>query len=394
MTEYDVLIVGGGLVGASLALGLENHFLASDLKIGLIDPVFAQAQKKFDNRTIALSETSFKILRALSASSLDVFKTSPIEQIHISKQGRFAITRLKASDLNLKALGYSVEITTLTQTLYEKLSDTHCELIGTQVKEAHRTSHGWSLKLENTKEISTKLLVAADGDHSLLRKQLDIPVTTHHYTQSAMVTTVKIQKPLNNIAYERFISNGSIALLPIGKEGYDAKLVWIGPTDMIQQLVELNAEEKKQQLKKYMGSRLGDNLTIEDSAFIYPLKSQATDYQVQERFVLMGNAAHVLHPIGAQGFNLSLRDVAILVEALSEAEKDFASSAVLQGYLAQRLKDQKNIGAFVRGLTFLSDSHFLPCLLFNGLELFPFIKKQLMRFAMGSFIRLPRWVYA
>lgn len=400
---YDVLIVGGGLVGASLALGLKNR-LPPDTKIALIDSVFLKKKSQTDNRTIALSHTSLKILQALSQSSFNEFKNSPIETVHISKQGRFAITRLKASDVNLKALGYCIEMNTLVNALYEDLKKTDCELIGAKVKEVKRSERGWKITLEMsedvTQQISAHLLIAADGDHSMLRQQLNIAVDTHSYEQSAWVTRVQTEKNLNHTAFERFIENGSIALLPIEQDQsqaqlnhhYNAKLVWIEATDNITKIIALTEIEKQKCLKQHLGSRLGNFLAVEEPGFVYPLKSQHADAQVQDQFVLMGNAAHVLHPVAAQGFNLSLRDVAVLVETLAESENDFSSER-LNRYLIQRLTDQRKTETFTRALTFFSKNIFPACFLLNSLELFPFLKKSVIRFAMGSYARLPRWVF-
>jgi 2-octaprenyl-6-methoxyphenol hydroxylase len=405
--HYDILIVGGGLVGTSLALGL-SHRLNPKLNIGLVDsalPTLAASQKQnlsiqdahnlpADNRTIALSDISLKILQALSGFSFNHFKTWPIEKIHISKKGRFAISRLKASDIGLQALGYSVEMTALVKALYEQLNQTPCKLIAAQFKSANRIDKGWKVVLasENSMEsVSTKLLIAADGDHSSLRKQLNIPVTLHDYDQSAMVTTVKTQKPLEGMAFERFIPHGSIAILPIGEK--KAKLVWVAKTAVINALMLLKPAKKQELLSQNIGSRLG-SLTLAEDCFVYPLKAQQVQSQVQENFVLVGNAAHVLHPIAAQGFNLSLRDIAVLVDTLAQASNYFDSIDVLQRYLKQRLPDQKRTAWFTHGLTYFSGRNLLPsCLMLNFLEYMPFAKKELIRFAMGSFTQLPRWIY-
>lgn len=404
--HYDILIVGGGLVGTSLALGL-SHRLRPMLNIGLVDsslstsavsqrqdtlsPIQAMPNLSADNRTIALSDVSLKILQALSRSCLSHLKTCPIEKIHISKKGRFAISRLKASDIGLQALGYSIEMTTLVKALYEQLNQTHCTLMAAQFKTVNRIEKGWDITLESEKGIehlSTKLLIAADGDHSSLRKQLNISVDLHDYDQSAMITTVGTQKSLGGMAFERFIPNASIAILPIAEK--KAKLVWVAKTAAINALMLLDTAQKQEILRQNIGSRLG-TLALGEACFVYPLKAQRAQTQVQEKFVLMGNAAHVLHPIAAQGFNLSLRDIAVLVDTLAEASSNFNSIDALQRYLKRRLPDQKRTAFFTHRL---SNSYFLPSsLMLNLLECIPFAKRELIRFAMGSLTQLPRWIF-
>lgn len=403
--NYDVIIVGGGIVGASLALGLSQL----PLKIAVFDPAYSPEMPHIsDGRTLALSATSCKILQALcfgsipvgfqDAKLLDKLPSHPIKTIHISEQNRFATTRLKASDIGLLALGYSIEMTSIVRFLYEELAKTNCDLIPEKVKDAKSKATGFEVMLEN-KTITTKLLIAADGDHSFLRGLMKIPVITHDYGQSALITTVEISGKHDDTAFERFIHKGSIALLPITEK--KMKLVWITDTDAIHTLAHLTPEALLIKLQEHMGRRLGTFHTLAKRHFIYPLKFQYTSQQVMPNFVLMGNAAHTLHPIAAQGFNLSLRDIALLVETMRQTladEQEIGSEKTLQAYLQKRLPDQR----YAQNLTHYLANGFtqdfglgsiIRRATLNSFEYLPLIKKQFTRRAIGSSTLLPRWVY-
>lgn len=404
--RYHITIVGGGVVGASLALGLSQL----PLKISLIDPAYPHTTHHIsDGRTLALSATSCKILQALCFGSiheniklntklLDKLPVHPIKTIHISEQHRFGVARLKASDIGLPALGYSIEMTAITQFLYEELTKTNCDLIPAKVNDAKNKTNGFEVMLED-KTITTQLLIAADGDHSFLRGLMKIPVTTHDYKQSALVTTVEMTGNHNDTAFERFIPKGSIALLPIAEK--KMKLVWIANTDTIHTLAHLPPEVLLSKLQKHMGRRLGTLNTLAKRHFIYPLKFQHTTQQVMPNFVLMGNAAHTLHPIAAQGFNLSLRDIAIFVETMRQTlanKEEIGSEKTLQSYLEKRLSDQKYAENLTHYLAngFTQDfwlGSIIRNVALNGLEYLPFIKKQFTRRAMGSSTVLPHWIY-
>lgn len=415
-TDYDILIVGGGLVGMSLALG----FCQLPLKVGLVDAsyVFSQATPKADGRTIALSEVSLRILQALckgkvaSACSFDGFQILkndlsdlpmiPIKTIHISTQHRFAMTRLCASDLDLPALAYCVEMPVLLAWLYEQLAKTDCEWIPAKVTGIKRKFNGCELELKRANtlaSVTTKLLIAADGDESCLRGWLQMHVKRYDYQQSALVTTVETTIPHHETAFERFMGRGSVALLPIAEK--KMKVVWVAKTDVIHDLASLTPDEQLRQLQTQLGHRLGQLHTLGENHFIYPLKYLHATEQISDHVVLMGNAAHVLHPIAAQGFNLSLRDSAILIEVVRLAvmrQEDFFAKPVLQRYAESRIPSQQRVERLTHGLAGGLVDGVFPLAAFRGLgchvmNYIPFIRKQFTRFAMGFDDELPRWVY-
>lgn len=399
--DYDILIVGSGIVGTSLAVGLKNRLHMKLLKVGLIDPAFIQdTPKRQDARTIALSRMSCKILQGLSFRDFTQLAACPIQTIHVSERSRFSITRLQADDR--KPLGYSIEMHSLMQGLEEALFETDCECIPGYVKQVCHEGDGWNIQLEtrtDTKTIKTKLLIAADGDHSSLRKILQIPCEYKEYAQSALVTTVETTKCHEYTAFERFIEEGSIALLPIAKQ--KMKLVWVASKERSQALMDLESKALLQLLQLQIGDRLGKFHQLGESRHVYPLRYVKSEKQVQKGFVLMGNAAHVLHPIAAQGFNLSLRDITVFIDVIREAiekEKDFASLETLQRYVEKRYLDQKYVALFTEGLVsfFTRDMWFASSLrsgLFNLLECTPVLKRKLVEFTVGMDALLPRWVF-
>lgn len=340
---FDVLIVGGGMVGASLAVALQPL----DLKVGVIDAfAFGEAQQpSYDDRSIALSYGSSRIYQGMGLWQDLAHQTAVIKHIHVSDRGHFGATRIDATKENVPALGYVVESRVLGGLLYERLKQSDVELImPAKVVSAAQCDDSVELCIERDDQqqhVATRLLVVADGANSSLRERLGIQANQRDYGQSAIIANVTTEQPHENMAYERFTPSGPLALLPMTENRYS--LVWTQKTQDVERVMAWDDETFLAELQKAFGHRKGRFIKVGKRSQ-YPLALIKSEREVAGRAVIMGNASHALHPVAGQGLNLSLRDVATLADTLVLAlkqNKDVANAELLEQYQQQRQADYK-----------------------------------------------------
>ncbi|GAA0423801.1 2-octaprenyl-6-methoxyphenyl hydroxylase [Cocleimonas flava] len=318
---YDIIIVGGGMVGASLAVAL----LPLKLKVALVDEFEfgAPSQPSYDDRAIALSYGSSLIFKGMGLWDELKPKTTGINNIHVSDRGHFGAARLSAEKENVPSLGYLVESKVLGQQLYEVLKNTDVDLIQpASVKNLSESDNAVTLELENNNElsqISARLLVAADGTTSKIRELSGINITRSDYKQSAIVSNVSTEKTHNGEAFERFTDNGPIALLPMSDNR--CSLVWThnteGGIESLDAVMAMSDQDFLNELGKEFGYRLG-RFTRVGKRSTFPLSLVTADKNTANRTVIIGNASHTLHPVAGQGLNLALRDVAVLTDLVAD----------------------------------------------------------------------------
>ena len=402
-TDFDLVIVGGGMVGASLACALGNQ----PIKVAMVEAFNPKLDTppSYDDRAIALSYGTSQIFRALGLWEQLEPNTTAIKQIHVSDRGHLGVTRIDHKEEHVDALGYVITARDLGQVLYSVLSRYRNLEI---VKPAQLTDLSISDTDVNTtitinsdtaepttKFVSTKLLVAADGGNSSVRQLLNIDAQQYDYQQTAITTNVSIPRPHNNMAYERFTAQGPLALLPMA--GERCSLVWTRKQDEVQSILELSDEEFLQQLQKEFGNRLGQ-FTRVGQRHAYPLKLLKANAQVQKRVALIGNAAHTLHPIAGQGFNLGMRDVATLAQIIIEQHQagyDIGLLRVLQPYQQWRQQDHQRIIGFTDSLVKIFSNRFAPLALARSIglvatDIIPPLKHLLAEHTMGMAGKLPR----
>lgn len=398
--DYDVLIAGGGLVGSSLALAMATR----PLRIGIIEAVspasIAAEQPSFDSRAIALAFGSRRIFEGMDCWSAIASEATPIRQIHVSDRGRFGVTRMDTAQAALPAMGYVVEMRILGQALYKKLAGfPQLEFI-CPAKVVNITTDAARIQVQiashnSIRTLSSRLLVAADGGHSLVRQLLQIPARRIDYGQTAIIANLATQHPHQYTAFERFTDTGPLALLPLGKDR--SNLVWTVRDAQAPYLAAVDEETFLLHLQQRFGQRLG-RLTRIGKRHVYPLQLLRTKRQTGHRAVLIGNAAHTLHPVAGQGFNVGLRDVAALAQILAdahEAGQDLGAQDTLSAYTRWRYKDQRLATEFTDTIVhlFSNDSTALSLardLGLTALDLLSPVKRVFMRQAMGLAGRQPR----
>ena len=388
----DVAVTGGGMVGLSLAASLAGL----PLEVAVIEPVAPDAdeQPSFDSRTTALSSGSRHVLEGIGAWPALAARATPIRRIHVSERGSFGTAVLDAAEQGLPALGYTIENRLLGRALRERLASLdRVRFIPSRVTTLEAGDDSVVLGTDAHGTVEARLVVAADGAQSAARAALGIGARVSDYGQQAIIAHVDTSRFHGHTAYERFTDSGPIAVLPIG-EGRSA-VVWTLATAEARRVLALGDGEFTAGLQRAFGTRLG-RFTRVGRRQAYPLALTTADRVVSQRAAILGNAAQSLHPVAGQGFNLALRDVAMLAELLAEGG-DPGAPALLARYAQWRAPDR---AAVVRFTDSLVRGFGLPLgplrpLRGQGLVLFDLlrpVKREFARRTMGLAGRQPRLV--
>ena len=393
MNDCDVAIVGGGLVGASMALALAG----TALQVALIEavPPDSDAQPSFDERTTALGSGSRRIFEALGIWPEIAPEAGPIETIHVSDAGRFGFARLRAAEQNIDAFGYVVPNRVIGTALWRRLRGTRVRIeMPASPREVLLHEDAARLTLDNGVQLSASLVVAADGAESRVRAAAAIDASVKDYEQVALVTTLQTSEPHRRIAYERFTPSGPIALLPLASGRYGA--IWTLPPSQAQAMLQADDAEFLRELQRAFGWRAG-RFDAAGRRGAYPLRLARANATRAARSVLIGNAAQSLHPVAGQGFNLGLRDAAILAEVLAQAPAgaDVGTQGILEQFSSWRAQDRRGVIGFTDGLVRLFGDERAGVRVARdaGLLLFdlaPFAKRELARVSTGFGGRIPR----
>jgi len=397
--SFDVAIVGGGMVGATLGVALAPL----NLRVAIIEAVShnAAAQPSFDERTTALSNGSRRILETLGVWPALGALATPIRKIHVSDQGRFGFARIDAAEQNLSALGYVVANRDLGNALWPRLCASagltvYCPAEVSRVGVDEQSATIEIAQQGGKTTIAAKLIVAADGAQSAVRSAVGVDAQVRDYGQTAVITTILPQRFHDNVAYERFTPSGPLALLPL--DGGRCTLVLTLPKDAAQSAMAWSDEEFLAEVQRRFGFRLGRFLKV-GRRVPYPLFLTRALRTSSERCVIIGNAAQGLHPIAGMGFNLGLRDVASLAELIAEragqSDLDAGSRALLAEYDAWRAADRGGVIAFTDGLVRmfanpLGSVRRLRNLGLLAFDLLPPAKAALSRLSTGGGGRVPK----
>jgi 2-octaprenyl-6-methoxyphenol hydroxylase len=390
--NLDVAIAGGGMVGLSLAAALAEL----PLEVAVIEPVAAEAdeQPSFDSRTTALSSGSRRILEAVGVWPVLAARATPIRRIHVSERGVFGTATLEAGEQGLAALGYTIENRLLGQALRERLARAaRVRLRPGRVVGLEPGADAVRLTTDAGDGIEARLLVAADGAQSAVRAALGIGASVAEYDQQAVIAHVDTTRFHEYTAYERFTATGPLAVLPI-VEGRSA-VVWTLAPEAARRALALPDAAFLAELQRAFGLRLG-RFTRVGRRQAYPLALTQADRLTAPRAVVLGNAAQSLHPVAGQGFNLSLRDVAMLAELLAQGG-DPGAPALLARYAEWRAPDREAVVRFTDSLVrgFGLPLGMLRRARGQGLVLFDLlrpVKREFARRTMGLAGRQPRLV--
>ncbi|MEY4768389.1 MAG: hypothetical protein RL637_1028 [Pseudomonadota bacterium] len=387
---YDVIISGGGLAGNTLAWALRH----TGLRIALIEAQTIEnlRDSPAGDRALALAAATVEQLTELQLWQAVADQATPIKQIHVSDQGHFGKTRLSAAQQGVSALGYVISARPLEVHLAQSVADSEifylspAKVIDFTVETEYVTVN--IQHLGQTRKLRCRLLVGADGGESVIRSLANITQQQTDYGQSAIVTQVQTTIAHQFTAYERFTPSGPLALLPI--KNHQAAVVWTRSHDQAQSLLKCSEKQFIAELQSCFGYYLGQ-LHLQTAPRLFPLRLIRARQLISERVVIIGNAAHQLHPVAGQGFNLGLRDVIGLTQHLREMNQlggDCGTQDFLRCYQRDRLSDHQRVIRFTDSLVKLFSNNHLPLTLARNLGLtlldqLPFAKRALAQQAMG-----------
>jgi 2-octaprenyl-6-methoxyphenol hydroxylase len=400
MSQYDVAIIGGGLVGASLACALAPL----GLKIVLVEAVAfrAASQPSYDDRTLALSASSCQILKGLGIWPSLESNATPIREIHVRELDRPGRVVLKPAELGLDRFGHVVEAREFGSAVMGILPDLeNLDLLCPASVSALAVEDSLARIVyrndEEQGELEARLAVGADGANSFIRESMGIESEQHDYHQTAVICNITPEQAHEGRAFECFTLSGPFAVMPHvdGRCG----LIWCAPADEALELLALPGEKFLSEARARFGDALGEFVKM-GSRSSYPLQLVRAREDIRPRVVILGNAAHAIHPIGAQGFNLGLRDVAVLAEVLFDeisfaGGRDIGCMKVLRRYSEWRVPDQQGTIAYSDGLArmFANPSPLAAAARTAGMfahALLPPLRRQLAVRAMGFRGNIPR----
>jgi len=399
--RYDIVIAGGGMIGTSLAVALAPL----GLRVAVVEAVArrAAAQPSFDDRSTALARSTQRMFQAMGLWDDVVAASTPIRSIHVSDQGRFGFSHIDAEEQGVEALGYVV----INRVLGEVLQARMDELDGLDVICPGRITdvdlgpEGASAIVEREdgedRSLACRLLVAADGANSSVRAMMGICAQKSSYGQRAVIGNLLPDIAPENRAFERFTEQGPLAILPVADDR--AAFVWTVAEENAERILALDDAGFLEQLQKEFGFRLGRFSRVGKRA-AYPLVLSKALRLTATRSVLVGNAAHGLHPVSAQGFNLGMRDVAALCDCIADAHREAADfdpgdAELLEQYASWRRADQRKLVRFTDSLVKLFGSHRPPLRVLRdigmiGFDLVPGVRSVFAKHTMGLAGRLPR----
>ncbi len=404
--DYDVVVAGAGMVGAAVALGLHQ----AGFRVCVVEACRIDAEQayspSYDDRATAISWGSAGILSALGVWSAVGVHATPIAHVHVSEQGRFGTVQMHAEELDVPALGYVVPNQWLGNCLIRALRQSSVELRDqrrivsvAQYRQGAHSGSRISLVLrhaERTEQVRAQVLVIVDGAPSTTAALLGIETQIEHYDQYALIANVSTELAHQNVAYERFTRGGPLAMLPLA--GQQSALVWTLDPAAHAEMMALDPQAFCQCLQASFGERLG-RITAVGERQSYPLRLTRIVEQSRPGVLVLGNAAHSLHPVAGQGFNLALRGVAAWLDFIFERKlsaSQLGDGALLAAFCASLSLDQQRTIALSDRLvkTFGSDNMLMGLardLGLLGLEAIPGLKSRFAHMAMGLVDRQPQF---
>lgn len=352
--DFDIIIVGAGMVGASLACGLAEA--ANELNIAVIDanaPELDWDTDSYDMRVSAITRASQSLFKNIGVwQNIVEQRVSPYRDMFVWDAGGKGEIHFDSADMGEADLGHIIENRVIVKALHqrmEKLSQIKL-FCPAQINKIEFNEDSTELFLKDKTQLSTKLVIGADGTRSWIRQQADIAVKGWDFDQAALVTTVKTEKHHQDTAWQRFLNTGPLAFLPL-TEGYSS-IVWSTLPDEAKRLTEIPETEFALELEQAFASKLGKIESVAGRA-VFPLRLFETLNYVKPRLALVGDAAHTIHPLAGQGVNLGLADVSSLIAVVVEAidnKKDIGSLAVLRRYERWRRADNRSMLVAMDGI--------------------------------------------
>ncbi|MGP1947387.1 MAG: FAD-dependent monooxygenase [Arsenophonus sp. NC-PG7-MAG3] len=386
--NYDIVVVGAGMIGAAMAIGLAKEGWRI-LLLEYIKPAPFNSLEQPDLRVSALNCTSVDLLKQLGVwDSVLNMRIAPYRRLEIWEEENSHVI-LEASSLNLSELGYIVENRILQLGLWQQFFQypNLTLLCPAKLVTMQRQKQQWKITLSNSHKLSAKLIIAADGSYSQLRSLAGIGSNGWQYTQSCLLITVKMKQSQEDITWQQFFPSGPRAFLPLFD--YWACLVWYDKPARIRQLQSMSLEQLRQEIILAFPIRLGSLQIVAKGSF--PLNRHHANRYVKEGLALIGDAAHTINPLGGQGVNLGYRDVNSLLKVLINSNTHllpFYAQQTLLSYQHDRMPDNKLMQAYMDAIYILFSSQFLGIKPSRNLALMlvqrlNIVKKKILKYFLG-----------
>lgn len=391
MSNYDVIIVGAGIVGLTLANFLAN----SNLKVAILEqqtPLAWHPQNN-DLRVSAIAKANQQLFAEIGAwQRMCAKRVAPFRRMHIWEEQSQAEIHFDCNEIHIDSLGYIIENQVIQSALIENLHDaTNVNFIyPVKIQKFHDTKDQVILHLADDSEITTRLLVAADGARSKICEWAKFEIEKKLYNQSAIVANVEFSKNHQDTAYQKFLSTGPLAFLPLSKSN-QYSIVWSTLPEDARKLIDLSDEDFIQELSKAVGSELGLIESI-SKRMDFPLQMQHAKQYIKSRIAAVGDAIHTIHPLAGQGVNLGIQDAKELAEIILQAkqkDRDIGAHDTLRRYERSRRGPNLAMIKIVDGLKMIFSEQSIPVVQLRRMSLaigerVNFLKNCCMRYAVGS----------
>jgi 2-octaprenyl-6-methoxyphenol hydroxylase len=385
MSHYDAVIIGAGPVGLILAIGLAKQ----GKSVAIVEKEAVQQSPSFDGRVLALTNGSMNVLDSLGLWNDLQAVTTEIKHVHVSQKGYLGLTQIHADEMNVDALGYSVTSADLGKELWKKAEEEAKIKILSEAELVSFESDNQEVQLKITRgggseTLSSQIIVGADGTNSKVREILNIPAIEKSYDAFGVIAKIETEEDPQGWSYERFTTEGPVALLPMG--GKFHKAVMVVPNKKIEQVKAFSDDKFIDAFTEKMGERLGEFVSVSNRVS-YPLIESYAKKMIANRAMLIGNASHTQHPVAAQGLNLGISDIAELL-LLTDQQKDLGNADRLLEYERLRQPEHERIMGFTDSLIQIFETKssvvgHLRGLGLMAMESMPNQRKKLAKMAMG-----------
>jgi len=385
LKEFDVIIIGGGMVGLAFAIELSQK---KNCSIAIVEPNTSNPpiKKTFHTRVSAITPSSKQYLK-----SLNIWKDIKRKQVFVSTkvwdQNSHGRLNFHAKDENMDHLGYIIENDLIQSALFGAIDENKIEYINAKLSDLKKTDSGYEVNLDDQTNLFCQLLVGADGANSQVRTLSAIEVTERDYQQKAIIANVISEKPFQQTTWQRFLSDSIIALLPLSEN--QASIVWSCENHLAEELIKLDNDKFNESLSEAVEYRFG-NLELESDRQVFPLiERSAKDYTVPN-LALIGDAAHNIHPLAGQGVNLGFADAKELnLQLLANSDKTLGDFSVLRKYARARRLDNELMAKTMTGLDWIYKENNEPLRWLRGfgmnvIDETPILKSFFQKQALGK----------
>jgi len=381
--DFDIVIIGGAMVGQAFALSLAD----TDLKIAIVEPnnPNPKLDKDFHTRVSAITPKSENLLKSIGAWE-NIKRKKAFVNTKVWDQNSHGSLDFDCSDEDVDHLGHIIENDAIQSALYASLDKTDVEFISAKLDDIQKLEDGYKVKLDNNKTIECSLLIGADGARSRIRELAKIEYSSNDYGQKAIVCNIHADKGFEDTTWQRFLSDSIIALLPLTEN--TASIVWSAQNNLADELTALDANEFGERLSQGVEYRFGRFKVISDIQ-AFPLIERSSNEYVQQNLALIGDAAHNIHPLAGQGVNLGFGDVVELSAQIKANIHNFSEFSTLRKFARARRLDNELMAKTMTGLNWIYKENSEPVRILRGFGMnvineTPVLKAFFQKHALGN----------